>query len=1186
MYRQPIKALFLLLLILSAASAQHDPHQPGIAVSTGFTVAPRDTTIELGHEFLIPGSEVVIVSDSVRLSRNINYTIDYRRGLVAFWIPEDRHTDMVRDSLRLSVSYRYLPLTIRDEYRLYEIIEDTTGGEPATGISPVRSFSIDDIFSSDLRASGSLIRGLNVGTNRDLSLQSGFRMQLSGKLSDNIDIAATLTDENTPIQPEGTTQTLRELDKVFIEISGSNAAATLGDFDFKSDPDRTSEFVRINRRLQGAMGTYSYREDFGSGSAVVAGATMRGKFNTNEFRGLEGVQGPYRLTGKNNERAIVIVPGSERVFIDGQPMTRGETNDYTIEYGNGELIFTAQRLITSASRITVDFEYTDRQYTRNFFAAGTRQSFVDDRLTLDIGYYREGDDQNSPIDIVIGEEERSILEESGTDRLKASRSSVRFVGVDTTTGRGSGQYIQRDTTVNGAVFTYYIFDPAAPEAVYSIGFSFVGEGMGEYRRIAAGQFEWRGPGGGGYLPIQFLPMPQLHQVLNTAMNVSPASSLNIFGEYSYSNFDGNRFSIIDDEFNRGGAYLAGLRYAPKEIKLFGSRLGAADLRFRQRFIERNYEAIDRINEIEFGRQWDLPGEVTGNELIREISAAYNPVREVTLRSGYGTLKLGETFDADRFDALFEYTGTALPQARYYIESINSSDGIGNRRGSWIRQRGNMHYAFSPAAGSPARIVPGVEYEREDREIGSSGTDTLIAGSFSFTRVMPRITFTEVAGMNLTTEAEFREDREFLGGSIVPESKSFTSRSFWQLSDWNTLSSRTDFTYRKKWITESFIQEGRGDAETILIRNQTRFAPLRRSIETDLFYEVTTQRSSRLERVFVRVPQGTGNYRYLGDLNNNGIADENEFELVRFDGDYIVVTVPTDELFPVVDLRTSVRFRLTPSRLFGSGGSGTAATLVKLFSSETYVRLEEKSRDPRTSNLYLIRLSTFQDENFTIAGSRLLTQDVFINEQSREFSLRFRYMKRRGMNQYSLGVERSSFIERSVRLRWQLVEEIGHQVDVIHRRDNVAATQPSNRERRIVSNTILSDLTYRPHRRVEAGFVLELTSAEDTFPMNPITASINAQTLRLVFSMQARGQLRTEFSRELVALRQQGQDAESRFTLPFELTGGRVEGLSWLWRAAFDYRISRFIQSTVQYDGRAEENRPIVHQGRAEVRVFF
>jgi hypothetical protein len=338
-------------------------------------------------------------------------------------------------------------------------------------------------------------------------------------------------------------------------------------------------------------------------------------------------------------------------------------------------------------------------------------------------------------------------------------------------------------------------------------------------------------------------------------------------------------------------------------------------------------------------------------------------------------------------------------------------------------------------------------------------------------------------------------------------------------------------------------------------------------------------------VFIRVPRGTGNYRYLGDLNQDGIANENEFELVRFDGDYIAVTVPTDELFPVLDLRSNFRLRVTPSRLIEKG-NGLIGDIVRLFSTDTNLRLEEKSRDSQTSNIYLMRLSKFRDEVNTIVGNQTIMQDLFLNEQSPEFSMRFRYTERKGMNQFSLGVEKSNFIERSVRLRWQLVEEIGHQVDVIHRRDKVTATQPSNRERAITASTVLSDLSYRPQPRIEVGFVMEVTSAEDVFPRYPVEASVHAQTVRLQYSIQARGQLRTEFSREQVIIRQGGPDDAARYTLPFELTGGRVEGLSWLWRTGFDYRISRFIQASIQYDGRAEHKRPIVHQGRGEVRVFF
>jgi len=54
------------------------------------------------------------------------------------------------------------------------------------------------------------------------------------------------------------------------------------------------------------------------GTVSVTGATAKGKFNTNQFQGMDGVQGPYRLTGKNGEQQFIVIAGSEHVYIDGQ----------------------------------------------------------------------------------------------------------------------------------------------------------------------------------------------------------------------------------------------------------------------------------------------------------------------------------------------------------------------------------------------------------------------------------------------------------------------------------------------------------------------------------------------------------------------------------------------------------------------------------------------------------------------------------------------------------------------------------------------------------------------------------------------------------------------------------------------------------------------------------------------------
>jgi hypothetical protein len=138
-------------------------------------------------------------------------------------------------------------------------------------------------------------------------------MELSGEVVEGVDLRAVLTDENTPILPEGTTQRLSEIDRVFIEVTSRRGSAQLGDFDFTL---AASEFAQFNRKLQGAKvrGSIPGGNGLVSGAeVVVAGATSRGTYRSQTLSAIDGVQGPYRLEGEAGERFILVVPGTEEV---------------------------------------------------------------------------------------------------------------------------------------------------------------------------------------------------------------------------------------------------------------------------------------------------------------------------------------------------------------------------------------------------------------------------------------------------------------------------------------------------------------------------------------------------------------------------------------------------------------------------------------------------------------------------------------------------------------------------------------------------------------------------------------------------------------------------------------------------------------------------------------------------------
>ncbi len=1157
---------FLLIFLLRNVSASQ--HLPGSSFSLCLTDSNKDSTFQLPHQFIASNSDTVVLDSTRTLQRDVQYTIDGRRGQFCFDSTFVRSLSFdSTQSHSITLRYKYFPFRFQDSYfrRKLLVLKDSTGRDTLRVSKPRASFSVDDIFGQNLQKSGSIVRGFTVGSNRDFSLNSGLRLQLAGKIASDIDVVAALTDENTPIQPEGTTQTLQEFDKVFVELRSKDASATLGDFNLDLGG---AEFARLNRKLQGAKATADYRLGFSQGTFVASAASTRGKFNTNQFQGIDAVQGPYRLTGRNNERQIIVIAGTERVYVNGEQMTRGETNDYTIDYSIGEVTFTTRRLITSASRITVDFEYTDRQFSRSLLAAQNAMNFFDDKARLTVSFLREADDPDAPVEFSITDSARKSLQLAGDDRNKATLTGITQVD-------SNGYYVPDSTILNGVKYFFFRYAPGR-NARYVVTFSRVGAGQGDYIRQAVGVFVWKGPRQGDYAPVRFLPLPQSSNVIDFNLDVAPTNELKLSGEFGTSSFDANRLSSLDDNNNNGHALKFEALYSPRDIRVGDLKLGSFDVRLKERFVNRRFVAVDRTNDIEFNRRWGIEGFALSDEEIQEGALRYFPSAAITVSGGYGKITRGEALHSVRNDASFVMKGDSLPSVNYFFESVRTREAAIDNSSKWIRQNGSIEH-------QGAGIVPFFRFENENRRISYLSRDSLKAGSFSFNVFSPGVRIRDFRGMSFAAQIEWRTDDSFLSGNTARESKSFTQTYNWKLSDWNSLSSSLDISLRDRTFSQPFKLLGNKDIKTVLLRSQTRYSPLNRGIESDVFYEVSTERSSRLERVFVRVAVGTGNYKYLGDLNNNGVAEENEFQLVRFDGDFFAIGVPSDQLFPVIDLKTSVRVRIVPGR-FLSQPEGTFEEILSVLTSETYVRVEEKGSEPDLKQIYLLHFSKFQTDS-TIFGSTLFTQDVNVLEGRPEFSARLRYSQRKGLSKFASGSssgtqERSFTRERSIRLRWQFVSEIANQIDFVNRNDRLSSTETSTRVRDIESNSLAFDLSYRPYQNFEMGMKFEVGKSTDGRQVTDVNANLNTQSLRFVYAFQGAGQARIEASREEILLSRTGD------LFPFELTGGRVAGKTYLWRAAFDYRVTQFIQATLSYDGRTEGGRSPVHTARAEVRAFF
>ncbi len=1084
---------------------------------------------------------------------------------------EKENSFSLSDSLQYSIDdtliavYKTIKIPLKKSYRnkkLVKVNEPTERGELRKAITLEKSLSNTAIFGRRIKKSGTILRGFTVGTNKDFSLKSGLRLQLAGKLSDNIDIVAALTDENSPIQPEGNTERLEELDKVFIQIKHPIATAVFGDYELNVN---NGTFGKFQRKLQGLKSNFN----LGNEKISFAYASSRGKFNSVKFNGIDGVQGPYRLQGRNNERDIVVIAGSEKVYLDGVLMKRGENNDYKIEYSNAEITFTPKRVITSASRIYVDFEYSDRKYKRNFWGTAASANLLGKSLNVKLSFFNESDDKNNPIDLLLNKDEKKILIDAGDDPSKAVYSGISLAKPDPN-GIVKGTYTKVDTVINGKSFSYYYYAPGQSSSIYNAVFSFVGSGKGDYVKVSTGYFKFVGIGQGNYLPLIFLPLPQSRKGGNLFLNYRPNKNLILNFELAGSFVDRNEFSEIDDNDNSDYARNISFKLKPVAVNISNFKLGKVAFSLRDRFVGARFQSFGRINDVEFNRFYNIENNFAENEILREIKFDYFPLSNISLSTEYGHFSKGSLLKSDRIVGKVNVKNLSGVSSDFVVDFVSKNNPT--IKSKWMRQNGKLDFSFWS-------LKSGLNYLYENKsEEMLSIPDSLINSSHKFLELSPYLNLVNYKGLKFNFVHSYREEFFPLNGKLSRESVAVLNTLHLEYVGFGNVKTDMDLTFRNKKIEDDFIRNGETTNKTVLLRMNSRMNFFNRFIDGNIYYNTATERTAKLEKVFVRVPVGNGNYVYLGDLNNNGVADDFEFEQTNENGNYILTTIPTEQLFPTIALQANTRWRLNFSKIIK--GNSLIGKIVKGFSTETFYRLNEKSKEDDLAKIYLLNLKYFLNDSTTVRGSQIFQNDFYLFRNRRDFSLRYRFKQQRRLTEYSAGKERNYFRENSFRFKMRLVNEINNVTDLIFINNNSSAPETTNRSFEITNKEISTEFSYRPFKDVEVGFKLRSGESKDAFPEKPTIIDRNSELLRITFIFRGKGRLRFEMERtELNA-------NTSNVYIPFEITQGNVIGKNYLIRINFDYRIAANLQTSVSYWGRKKGSGNLIHNLRAEARAYF
>ena len=364
-----------------------------------FSVLQKTESLELKADSLeftvkyppiLPNSERLTEAGGKVLVRGVDYQVDPYLGKVTL-TQSDTPLESSR-SYRLTITYRTLPFAIKRVYKrdLYGVGGDgqQDGDQPSAVSRQQGDFlaeSRQPTADNQLEVSGSQTFGISVGSGRDITPNQELRVNVEGKASDNISVLAMLSDQDLPIQPEGTTENIQDIDQKLIRITHPNMRGTLGDFEGSLGP---SEFIFFPRALEGVQVEGDFKwVDF----HLIPSAIPKGQSTSLVLRGEEG-RSEYRLTVDG--QYVIVKAGSEIVWLNGERMRRGENNDYVIrEYGDPIVEFNSRHLITSNDVIRIDFEYIpeERAYQQNLYGLSSGFTLPGEWLSFGASYAVETD---------------------------------------------------------------------------------------------------------------------------------------------------------------------------------------------------------------------------------------------------------------------------------------------------------------------------------------------------------------------------------------------------------------------------------------------------------------------------------------------------------------------------------------------------------------------------------------------------------------------------------------------------------------------------------------------------------------------------------------------------------------------------------------------------------------------------
>ncbi len=1076
-----------------------------------------------------------------------HYTINFSKALLTFKKPIE--TDSI------IINYLKFPNFLTKTYKQLDdniIVNNTDNIQKLYTLSQPND-SKNFIPFDGLTTSGSISRGVTIGNNQNSVLKSELDLQITGKLNDNVSLRASIQDANIPLQESGYSQRLDEFDQVFIELFSDNWSIRAGDIDLQNNK---SYFASFSKRVQGLSINANLNGEASKTNLFAAGALVRGQFTTSTFNAQEGNQGPYKLQGQNGELFVLIVSGSETVYVNGIPVKRGEDKDYIIDYNAGEIIFNSTFPMTSEMRITVDYQFSERNYSRIVAYGGGH--YESEKLKLGVSVYSENDAKNQPLQQNLSDDQVQILSNAGDDRSQMVASSeIQEVLND-------NRILYKKEIIGGV--EAFVFSNNPDDELYRVTFTQVGTNQGDYILSSINAinniYEYVGSSLGNYAPIVQLIAPTKLQVAVVNGSYKPTDKTNINFEVAGSKNDLNLFSNINDNDNDGfaGKFKIAQTITKKDSLWHLSAFADGD------FIQKNFKTIQRLYNAEFSRDWNILNPLGNQQLLKTGLQLTHPEKG-GVNYQFEHLEFSENFNGNRHVATVN-----LSLNKFNIASNSSflNTESDSNTSTFLRSYNTMTYGMKKSwIGTRLAIE-----NNEQKDIATSIL-TPLSQKFKSYEVFVGIgdstkVFAEVGYKNRVNDSIRNNELQ----------KVNTSNTFYLdsklIQNTNTnLSLYANYrTFKNTFDTST--TPSTSDEQSINSRLQYNQKLFKQIVQWHTVFETNSGTLPQQDFTYVEVEPGQGTYTWI-DYNNNGIQELEEFEIAQFQdqGIYIRVLLPNRVFIKTHQNRMSQTLTINPAQW--SVSEHKSKQFWSHFYNQTSYLIDRKIK--RNGNSF--NLNPFKNDANNQLGLQLNFKHVFFfNRGKQHYTTSYTHLKNTSRNILSIGFIENSLKSHQINFNHKIVESWLINVIAAFDENESISENFASKNYNFDETRLNPKLSYLFNDNSRFDVFYQYASKNNTIGN---LESLKQQKYGASFSFSNKQQsaINGEFNYFSNAF-----EGNPNSPVSYQMLEGLQPGKNFTWSLLAQKKLTNFLDLNLSYFGRKTETSKTIHTGSIQLKAYF